>query len=198
MARYTGPKWRISRRENADVFGDAQWRRRSGPPGYLSPQRPRSSEYATQFREKQKVKRMYGLMEKQFRRFYTMASKSTGNSGTRLLQLLEMRMDNVVFKLGYAKTRNQARQLVTHGHLQLNGKSHNIPSTILQPGDEVTFKPKYAKSEIFKLTSEEMKAVKAPAWLERYSSGGKVVNEPTRDEMDPSIKESLIIEYYSK
>lgn len=198
MARYTGPKWRISRRENADVFGDDKWRRRASAPGQFPVSRSRMSDYAVQFREKQKVKRMYGMMEKQFRKFYRQATKEPGNSGTRLLQLLELRADNVVYRLGFAKTRNQARQFVTHGHILLNGRKHNIPSTILQPGDEIEFKPKTAKSDMFKVMQEEMKGVKVPTWLNRLAKGGKVVAEPTRDEMDQSIRENLIVELYSK
>lgn len=198
MARYTGPKWRISRRENADVFGDDKWRKRSTLPGQFPVSRSRPTEYATQFREKQKVKRMYGMLEKQFRRFYYMANKAKGNSGTRLLQLLELRMDNIVYKLGFASTRNQARQFVTHGHLLLNGKKHNIPSTILKPGDELEFSKKFAESEIFKIIKEEQKQTVIPSWLNKLASGGKVIAEPTRDEMDQAIKENLIIEFYSK
>src|SRR5688572_13755901 len=110
MARYTGPKWRISRREGADVFGDEKWRKRSTLPGQHTVSMKRPSNYAIQLREKQKVKRMYGMLEKQFRNVYKKATAATGNTGTRLLQLLEMRLDNVVYKLGFAKTRNQARQ----------------------------------------------------------------------------------------
>jgi small subunit ribosomal protein S4 len=198
MARYTGPKWRISRRENADVYGDAQWRKRGNPPGQFPVAKTRPSEYAIQFREKQKVKRMYGVMEKQFVRYYKIATKSTGNTGTRMLQILEMRIDNIVYKLGFAKTRNQARQMVTHGHIQLNGKNHNIPSTMAQPGDEITFKPKFAQTDAFKALKADLKTVVVPTWLNQLAAGGKVVAEPTRDEMDQSIKERLIIEYYSK
>lgn len=197
MGRYTGPKWRISRRENADVFGDAQWRKRGTAPGQFPTSKGRPSEYAIQFREKQKVKRIYGVYEKQFLRYYELALKATGNSGTRLLQLLEMRMDNVVFRLGFAKTRNQARQFVTHGKLLLNGKPHDIPSTVLKPGDEVSFRPKFAEGPL-KVIKEEMKTAVVPGWLEKLANGGKVVAEPTRDEMDQSIKERMIIEFYSK
>lgn len=198
MARYTGPKWRISRRENADVFGNDKWRKRPSAPGQFPMSRNKPSEYAVQFREKQKVKRMYGLVEKQFRNYYEQALKATGNSGTRFLQLLEMRLDNVVYRLGYAHSRAQARQMVTHGQVILNGKKHNIPSTTVKSGDEVIFKPKFVESSAFKTLAEESKLAKVPGWLERLSNGGKVVAEPTREEMDPTIRERLIIEFYSR
>lgn len=199
--KYTGPKWRINRRENATVLGVSEkWKRKSYPPGKAPRSGPsrRPSEYAVQFREKQKVKRTYGMTERQFRRFFSIAQRAIGNTGIKFLQLLEMRMDNVVFRLGFAKTRAHARQMVNHGHFLLNGKKHNIPSTILKPGDEITLKPKVAKSEDYKITLEELKNVQVPDWLQRLSTGGKVAAEPTRDMIDPSIKERLIIELYSK
>ncbi len=197
--RYTGPKWRINRRENATVKTSSEkWKRRATLPGQFNMLKKRQSEYAIQFREKQKVKRMYGMTEKQFRRFYTMALKTEGNSSTRLLQLLELRLDNVLYKLGYAVTRDQARQFVTHGLVQLNGKKHNVPSAILKPGDEITIKEKLLKSPITKEIEQANKSVKAPAWLSKLAKGGKVVAEPTRDEMDKTIKERLIIELYSR
>ncbi|MFQ5492828.1 MAG: 30S ribosomal protein S4 [Candidatus Dojkabacteria bacterium] len=194
MARYTGPKWKISRRENADVFGDEKWRRRPTLPGEHPVSRSRPSEYAQQFREKQKVKRTYGLMEKQFRNLYKKASKATGNTGTRLLQLLEMRLDNVAFRLGLAKTRNQARQFVNHGHITVNGEKVDIPSYSVSVGDEVEFGPKFGKSDIAKTVKAETKQEARPGWL----SAGKVKSVPTRDMLDQSIREQLIIELYSR
>src|SRR5258705_1948587 len=139
--RYTGAKWRINRREQATVLGSSEkWRRRMSLPGQFPILSKRPSDYAIQFREKQKVKRMYGMNESQFLRFYNLALKFTGNTSTRLLQLLELRVDNVLYRLGYALTRAQARQFITHGHILLNGKKHNIPSTILKPGDEIKLK----------------------------------------------------------
>lgn len=199
MARYTGPKWRINRREGSTVLGVSEkWKKRQGAPGQFPVTRKRPSEYAQQFREKQKVKRSYGMQEKQFRRFFRMALKSTGNTGTRFLQLLELRADNVLFRLGFAKTRTQARQMITHGHVLLNGKKHTVPSTILKPGDELAIKEGTLKSEAFQLGLEELKTVVTPEWLSRLSTGGKVDAEPTREMIDPSIRERLIIELYSK
>ncbi len=197
--RYTGPKWRINRRENATVLTSSEkWKKRSTLPGQFSTLKKRPSDYAIQFREKQKVKRTYGMTEKQFRRFYNLATKSGGNTSTKLLQLLELRLDNVLYRLGFGLTRAQARQFVTHAHVKLNNKKHNIPSTILKPGDEIEFSKKLTESPIFKEVTSLNKSVKAPTWLEKLSKGGKVIAEPTRDEMDPSIKERLIIELYSR
>lgn len=195
MARYTGPKWKISRRENADVFGDEKWRKRPFPPGqHGNSRRGRMSNFAVQLREKQKVKRMYGLLEKQFRNLYKQAVKATGNTGTRLLQLLELRLDNVVYQMGLAKTRNQARQFVTHGHIRVNGEKVSIPSFSVKVGDVIEYKPKFAKSEITKIIKEENKQWQTPAWIQ----GTTVKSLPTRDMMDQSIKEQLIIEFYSR
>ncbi len=196
--RYTGPKWRINRRENATVLGSGEkWKRRSSLPGQFPILKKRPSEYAIQFREKQKVKRMYGMTEKQFRNFYEIALKSE-NTSTRLMQLLELRIDNVIYRLGLAQTRAQARQFVTHDHVLLNGKKHNIPSAIVKPGDEIKFVDKFAKSPVNAVISATNKAVKAPAWLGKLVNGGTVVSEPTRDEMDQTIKERLIVELYSR
>lgn len=198
MSRYTGPKWRINRRENATVLGSTdKWKKRSTLPGQFPTLKKRPSDYAIQFREKQKVKRIYGMTEKQFVRFYGIALKAP-NTSTRLLQLLEQRADNVIFKLGFAKTRSQARQLVAHGHVLLNGRKHNVPSTILEPGDEVSIKEDIVSSNAMKAIIDSSNPTLVPQWLSRLDKGGKVVNEPTRDEMDMTIKERLVIELYSR
>jgi len=196
MARYTGPKWKISRRENYDVFGNGKWRKRSGFPGVHPTSKGRPSNYNIQFREKQKVKRMYGLLEKQFRKIYVQASKATGNTGLRFLQLLELRLDNVVYKSGMAKSIMQARQFVGHGHVTVNGKKVSIPSYNLKVGDVVEYGAKFAKSEMVKLLQAEAKTLKPviPAYLEN----GKVANLPTREMVDEGIKEQLIVELYSR
>lgn len=199
MARYTGPKWRINRRENSTVLSSTEkWRKRSSAPGQFPTPKKRPTEYANQFREKQRVKRIYGMQEAQFRRFYRLAQKSEGNTGTRFLQLLELRLDNVLYRLGYANTRAQARQLVTHGHVILNGRKHDVPSTILSGGDEIEIKPNTLKTPAFQERIDVLKNVQVPAWLEKFSKGGKVLSEPTRDLLDQSIREKLIIELYSK
>jgi small subunit ribosomal protein S4 len=166
MARYTGPQWRINRRENTTVLGVSEkWKVRQSAPGQFPMPKKRLSAYGEQFREKQKVKRMYGMTEKQFRRFFGLALKATGNTGTRLLQLLELRIDNVVFRLGLAKTRAQARQMVSHGLVTLNGKKHTIPSTIIKAGDEVGVKASLVKKESYQSMQAETKMVQVPAWL---------------------------------
>lgn len=196
MARYTGPKWKISRRENYDVFGNPEWRKRPSLPGQHPTSKGRPSNYSVQFREKQKVKRMYGVLEKQFRNIYTKATRATGNTGLRMLQILELRLDNVVYKLGLAKSTTQARQFVSHGHITVNGKKVNIPSYKLSVGDQVEYKASFAKGAIAETIAAEMKAVKAmtPKWLEN----GKVAMIPTRDMIDQGIKEQLIVELYSR
>lgn len=194
MARYTGPKWRISRRENFDVYDSDAWRKRPNPPGVHPTSRSRPSNYAMQFREKQKVKRIYGVLEKQFRNLYEQATKATGNTGTALLQLLELRLDNVVYRMNLAKTRDQARQFVTHGHITLNGEKMTIPSYTLKVGDVVDLNPKFKKNEYSKLIKAELKNATSPKWLQ----DGKVNSLPTRDMMDQAIDEQQIIEFYSR
>lgn len=194
MARYTGPKWKISRRENADVYGSETWRKRPFPPGMHSAGHKRPSNYAIQFREKQKVKRMYGLLEKQFRNIYIKASQSRGNTGVKLLQLLEMRLDNVVFQLGLAKTRNQARQFVTHGHVLVNSRKLDIPSYTVRIGDEISLKPNSINKEAIEVIKDEVKSRPIPEWLD----AGKVKSEPTREMIDPSLNEQFIVELYSR
>ena len=196
MARYTGPKWKISRRENYDVFGSIKWRKRSTLPGVHPTSKGRPSNYSIQFREKQKLKRMYGMLEKQFKNTYVKASKSTGNTGLKFLQLLELRLDNVVYKLGMAKSIMQARQFVSHAHVTVNGKKINIPSYNLKVNDVVEFESKFSKGEMATLIKGETKAMKAvvPAYLE----GNKVVMAPTREMLDQGIKEQLVVELYSR
>lgn len=197
--RYTGSKWKINRREGTTVLGSTEkWRRRPTLPGQFSSLKKRPTDYAIQFREKQKVKRSYGMTERQFKRFYKLALKSAGNSGLKLLQMLEMRLDNVIYRLGYASTRAQARQFITHGHLKLNGKKHNIPSYIVKPGDEIEISSDLLNNIIMSEITKALKGVKVPTWLSKLTKGGKVIAEPTRDEIDQSINERLIIELYSR
>jgi small subunit ribosomal protein S4 len=198
MARYTGPKWRISRRENASVFDNDDWKKRPTLPGQHPMSMKRPSNYAVQLREKQKVKRMYGLLEKQFRNVYTAATRAVGNTGTRLLQLLELRLDNAVYRLGLAKTRDQARQFVNHGHVKVNGKKLDIPSYTVKVGDTIELVEAFQKAEWMKVVKEEVKTRKAPEWLNKLTFGGEVKSIPTREMMDSTIREQLIVEFYSK
>lgn len=196
--RYTGSKWKINRRENYTVLGSSEkWKRRQSLPGQFPVLKKRPTDYAIQFREKQKVKRLYGLTEKQMKRFYEIALKSP-NTSTRLLQLLELRIDNVLYKLGLSQTRAQARQMITHGHILLNGKKHNIPSTILKPEDEIKVKKSMSESATYKEVESFNKAYNPPSWLLRLEDGGKVVSEPLREDIDKSIKENYIVELYSR
>ncbi|MEI7578724.1 MAG: 30S ribosomal protein S4 [bacterium] len=194
MARYRGPKWRISRRENFDIFGNDKWKKRAFPPGMHNTKKGRPSNYAIQFREKQKLKRIYGLLEKQFRRIYQKASREKGNTGIRFLQLLEMRLDNVSYRLGYAKSRNQARQFVSHGHIFVNGKRINIPSYTLTVNDTIEFDPKFAKTEVSKLIIAETKKLNKVSWL----NNGQITMLPPRDTIDQAIRENLVVEFYSR
>ena len=195
MARYTGPKWKISRRENYDVYGSDKWKRRPTLPGVHPMSKSRPTNYSVQFREKQKVKRIYGLLEKQFRNIFKNASKATGNTGLRLLQLLELRIDNVVYKLGFANSIMHARQLVNHGHVLVNGKKVSIPSYTLNVSDTVELKDKMKNLDAMKiLFAENKKNKKVPTWLEN----NQVKMLPTRDMVDQSIKEQLVIEFYSR
>jgi small subunit ribosomal protein S4 len=198
MARYTGPKRRLERREKASLFGSDKWQKRPTNPGQHPVQRSRPSEYAMQFREKQKVKRIYGLLEKQFSRAVAEAIQTKGNSGTILLQSLEMRLDNVVYRLGLAKTIMQARQFVNHGHVQVNGQKVDIPSYSVSIGDKITVKKKITDSDAGKVRAEELKDAFIPDWLNNSKSGGEIVAAPKRAQLDQTIDERLIIEFYSR
>lgn len=160
--------------------------------------RRKKSEYGVQLNEKQKVRFIYGVMEKQFRKYYVMATKKNGVTGEMLLQILESRLDNVVFRLGFAKTRNQARQMVNHGHVTVNGKKVDIPSFLVKPGDVITVKTK--SSKYVQSVMEMIDLACAPAWMTIDKSAFKITFDriPEREELDPEIKEQLVIEYYSK
>ncbi len=200
MARYTGPKRRLSRREGVPLFGkDASFLERTGavPPGQHGRRRQRRlSEYGIQLREKQKTKRMYGLLERQFVKYYQQASKERGNTGKTLLRLLEMRLDNVVYRLGFSPSRQGARQLVTHGHVQVNGKKVNIPSFQVQEGSTIAILDKMLDNPLVKKSLE--KTATLPEWLDRKATVGKVLRYPNREEVEQGISEQLIVEYYSR
>ena len=163
----------------------------------------RQSGYAIQFREKQKVKRIYGLLERQFRRFYELASKDKAQTGTKLLQLLEFKLDNVVYRLGMARSRNEARQLISHGHINVNGKRVTIPSYVVKVKDEISYNTDIVENKLVnELILETTKNEKLPLWLNMLKDGKKTVGVveavPSREQLDPSINEQLIVEYYSK
>jgi small subunit ribosomal protein S4 len=201
MARYTGPKDRLSRREGKELFGrkrPAIERRLKQPPGQHGAKRTsRISEYGQQLREKQKIKRMYGLQEKQFKKFYAMAEKEKDvPTGTALLQFLEQRLDNVVFRLGLARTRPQARQFVTHGKVLVDGTNVTSPSYILKPGQKVSLVPELFESPYIQEILKE--ALFLPEWLEVKEGAGYILRKPGREEIDKDLNEDLVVAFYSR
>lgn len=200
MARYTGPKDRLSRREGFDLFGKgAKLTRLTVPPGVHGPKgiRRMPSQYGRQLREKQKVKRLYGVLEKQFRKYINQALKSRGNTGEKLLSLLERRLDNVIFRLGFAPTRPGARQLVSHGHVLVNGKKVTIPSYQVRPGEIISLRGKAMEIPVIKkLLSEEK--YKTPEWLKRKAAVGMVEREPKSEDLLEPISVQDIVEFYSR
>ncbi|MBA5851738.1 30S ribosomal protein S4 [Clostridium sp. cel8] len=206
MARYTQSVCRLCRREGLKLFlkGDRCYTdkcavsRRAYAPGQHGQGRKKISNYGLQLREKQKAKRIYGVLEGQFRKYYEKADRKRGITGENLLKLLEMRLDNVVFKLGYGQSRSEARQLVTHGHFLVNGKKVDIPSYEVSVDDVISICEKSRSSEKFKAFAENPKTL--PAWLEGNVENfeGKVVREPSREDIDIPVNETLIVELYSK
>ena len=204
MARYTDASCRLCRREGEKLFlkgqrcysGKCAIARRSFAPGMHGQGRKKISEYGTQLREKQKTKRFYGVLEGQFRKTFEHADRMKGKTGENLLRLLEMRMDNVVYRMGLAASRADARQLVTHGHFTVNGKKANIPSMTLSAGDVVAVRESSRKSPKF----ADLANRSVPAWLTFNSESltGTIVQAPARGDVDISVKETLIVELYSK
>ncbi len=202
MAKYTGPKTRIARKFGEPIYGsDKYFDKRNYPPGFHGPSRRRKklSEYGTQLKEKQKVKYTYGVLEKQFANLFHKAQRTKGITGEVLLQLLECRLDNVVYRLGISKTRAGARQLVNHRHITVNGMVLDIPSYLVKAGDVVGVREKSKTLEII-LNSLSSSARSRYAWLEWDNSlmSGKFLNLPERTEIPENIKEQLIVELYSK
>ena len=208
MARYTGPSCKLCRREGKKLFlkGDRCLTdkcaivRRATVPGQHGAGRKTVKEYGLQLREKQTAKRYYGVPEKQFKKYYVKADKQEGIAGENLLSLLERRYDNVVYRMGLASSRKEARQLIRHGHFTLNGKKADIPSIIVRVGDVVALKEKSRSTEKFKVLVEQMKDVIAPKWLDVdvAAMSAKVTAIPQRDDVDFPFEEQLIIELYSK
>ena len=207
MARYTGSVCRLCRREGCKLFlkgdkcysGKCAFVRRPTAPGEQRRGRRKVSEYGLQLREKQKVKRAYGMLEAQFEKYYTIAERMKGKTGENLLRLLESRLDNVVFRLGFGDSRAQARQFVLHGHILVNGKKVDIPSFQVSEGDEITIRKKSAEMERFK-ELRESEARPMPSWLTMDNANltGRVIAAPAREDIDLTIEEHLIVEYYSK
>jgi len=212
MARYTGPVCKLCRREGEKLFlkGEKCFspkcpvERRAYPPGEhgreTTYRRRRVSDFQKQLREKQKMRRIYGVMERQFRRYYEGALKRRGLTGEALLQQLEQRLDNVVFRLGYASSRNQARQLVTHGHFDVNDRRIDVPSMIVRVGDSVSVREGSRKRAYFKDLAAEAESRTVPRWLERDLErlSGKMLQQPEREDIDAALNEQLVVEFYSR
>lgn len=208
MARYTDASCRLCRREGLKLYlkGERCYTdkcaiaRRQYAPGQHGQRRKKQSEYGLQLREKQKAKRIYGVLEKQFAKYFEMAERRKGKTGDNLLEILESRLDNVAYRLGFAASRKEARQLVLHGHFTVNGKKVNISSYLVSVGDEIAVKEESKKSEKFKEIIEATASRISPKWLEVDSENlvGKVVALPTKEDIDIPIEDHLIVELYSK
>ena len=211
MARYSGPVCKLCRREGEKLFLKGErcfspkcaFERRAYAPGAHGRQaqyRRKVSDFALQLRAKQKARRVYGVYERQFRRYFREAQRQKGLTGLNLLILLESRLDNVVYRLGFASSRAQARQLVQHGHIDVNGRKTNIPSYLVKPGDIIAVRDISRGNSYFKELSQVLDEGQVPAWLSLDSSNltGKVVDVPAREDVDITLNEQLIVEYYSR
>ncbi len=208
MARYTGPACKLCRREGTKLFlkgdrclsGKCAIDRRNTAPGQHGAATKKLREYGMQLREKEKTKRYYGVLERQFVNYFEEADRAKGMTGENLICLLERRLDNVVYRMGMGASRKEARQLVLHGHFTLNGKNVNIPSLIVKAGDVITVKESSRKSEKIKALAESLSTKSAPKWLDVDKNGlsVKVATLPARDDVDFEFNEQLIVELYSK
>lgn len=208
MARYTGSVCRLCRREGMKLFlkGERCYTakcaisKERAVPGQHGQSRKKLSEHGIQLREKQKARRFYGILESQFAHYFEMATKKSGQAGENLLRILESRLDNVVYRLGFAMSRPEARQFVTHGHFTVNGKNVNIPSYLLKAGDVIAFKSSSLESDKIKSVLEATSARPVTKWLsvDSDTKSGTVINLPSREDIDLPISEHLIVEYYSK
>ena len=208
MARYTGPVCRLCRREGTKLFlkGDkctsskCPFEHRSTAPGQHGAATKKQREYGMQLREKQKTKRYYGVLEKQFKNYFVEADRQEGMTGENLLKLIERRLDNVVYRMGMAESRKEARQLVLHEHFELNGKKVNIPSILVSAGDVVAVRENFRSSAKCKALAEALETKNAPKWLsvDKATLSAKVVALPAREDIDFEFNEQLIVELYSK
>ncbi len=208
MARYTDPVCRLCRREGLKLFlkggrcytKKCSFERRPTPPGQHGVRRRKVGDYGLQLREKQKVRRVYGVLEKQFRNYFIEATRQTGVTGEALLRSLELRLDNAVFRLGFAPSRAAARQMVAHGHFAVNGVPTNIPSYRLKIGDKIEVRESHKERELFKTVKETIRSHQAPDWLSLDAAklAGSVLALPRRDQMPPEFNEQLVVEYYSR
>jgi len=208
MARYTESVCRLCRREGTKLFlkgarcysKKCAFERRPTPPGQHGVRRRKMGDFGIQLREKQKVRRVYGVLERQFHNYFVDAEHSDGITGENLLRRLETRMDNVVYRLGFASSRAQARQLVAHGHFAVNGVPTNVPSYELRPGDRVEVREGRRSREAFKVIRETLRSHQAPEWLglDAANLAGTVASLPRRDQMPLDLAEQLVVEYYSR
>src|SRR5215218_4770006 len=214
MARYTGPVCRLCRREGMKLYLKGarcdgpkcpitqRQPARNFPPGMHGQRRTRRpSEFGLQLREKQKVRRYYGVLETQFHKHYVEAERRGGVTGDNLLQILESRLDNVVYRMGFAESRKMARQLVRHGHFIVNGRKTNIPSFLVRPADEISVRPESRKREYFKDYGDVLQTKRPPDWISLNVNelGGRIMQLPTRDQIEvPVFNEALIVEHYSR
>jgi small subunit ribosomal protein S4 len=208
MARYTESVCRLCRREGAKLFlkgsrcytKKCAFERRPSPPGQHGVRRRKMGDFGIQLREKQKVRRVYGVLERQFQNYFQEAETHTGVTGEYLLRSLETRLDNVVFRLGFASSRAQARQLVNHGHFAVNGVATDVPSFGVKPGDRIEVRESHREREPFKTAKETLRSHQAPEWLslEPARLAGSVVSLPRRDQMPLDLNEQLVVEFYSR
>jgi small subunit ribosomal protein S4 len=208
MARYTEAVCRICRREGLKLFlkgsrcysKKCAFERRPSPPGQHGVRRRKMGDFGIQLREKQKTRRVYGVLERQFRNYFDSAEQQPGVTGENLLRSLETRLDNVVFRMGFASSRSQARQYVGHGHFQVNGRPTNISSYVIKPGDRVEVRESHRERAPFKVAKETLRSYTPPDWLsiEPAKLGGSVVSLPRRDQMPLDLNEQLVVEYYSR
>ncbi len=208
MARYTDPVCRLCRREGLKLFlkgsrcysKKCSFERRPTPPGQHGVRRRKVGDYGLQLREKQKVRRVYGVLEKQFRNYFIEATRQTGITGEALLRSLELRLDNVAYRLGFAPSRAAARQIVAHGHFAVNGVPTNIPSYRLKLGDRIEVRASHKERELFKTVKETLRSHQAPDWLSLDADklAGSVLAMPRRDQMPLDFNEQLVVEYYSR
>jgi len=207
MGRYIGPVCRLCRREGVKLFLKGEkcltkciLDRRRHPPGQHGELRRKVTEYGKRLREKQKLRRIYNVREEQFVRYFEMAEKIPGNTGENLLQILERRLDNVVYRLGFALSRNHARQLVVHGHIAVNGHTVDIPSYLVEPGDVISVKEGMRDNPDVLRAIEVKGDWTVPAWLSRDTATftGRVLALPTRDQIDVPVDENLVVEFYSR
>ncbi|HEV7199582.1 MAG TPA: 30S ribosomal protein S4 [Candidatus Limnocylindria bacterium] len=208
MSRYTDPVCRICRREGLKLFlkgsrcysKKCSFERRSTPPGMNPTRRRKVSEYGLQMREKQKVRRSYSVVERQFRNYFRDAARQKGMTGENLLRMLEMRLDNVVYRMGFATSRAQARQLVTHGHFNVNGRGTKSPGHQIAVGDRIEVRDTRRGRTYFQTASDTMRAAQVPDWVSADPSklSGTVIAAPTREQMPMEFNEQLVVEYYSR